>query len=196
MKEIEEMLRESSKRLATYAAESSFEMWSRKDFRLYINFPNITQTEQDRIFNELEVSILGLLTLNFDHAVSVADKKMKPVVEFLGGSVREEFLGLFRELGIEEKLIKQWDLLIDMRFKEYRKHFKYAIKEYKKSKEQEFDEETLNTLARIDTITIDCIAHVRRGNVKDDDPLWKLLKKWIITIEARISELSKIAASA
>jgi len=79
-----------------------------------------------------------------------------------------------------------------MRFKEYREHFKAAIKESGSWKEFRGDEEGRQIWARIETITIDCLTHIRRGNVKKDDPLWKLLRKWLITLEAQISPIAKL----
>jgi len=54
-KEIFAMLRESAGRIAQLVANSAFEFWQRKDFRLYVKFHALSQTEQDRMFNELEV---------------------------------------------------------------------------------------------------------------------------------------------
>lgn len=52
-------------------------------------------------------------------------------------------------------------------------------------------DDSLRTIwARIETITIDCLSHIRRGDVKEDDPLWKLLRKWIITLDAQLTPLT------
>lgn len=191
-KEISEMFSESGKKLAQVAAGSSFEFWQRKDFRLYVNFQSLSQTEQDRMFNELEVSILGLFNLSLDYAISVAKVEYKKLLEVLQKEITYGFLQLFLDLGTEKKFIDQWNKLIEMRFKEYHEDFKTAVKESDSWRELKGDEEMRQTWARIETITIDCLTHIRRGEVKKDDPLWKLLRKWFISLEAQVSPIAKI----
>lgn len=190
-KEIIEILNYTAEKLAESVASLAFEVWSRKDFRLFVNFHNISQTEQDRIFNELEVSILGLLILKFDDGILRKDKEFGLMLEYFENKLIEGFLNLFRNLKLEEKYIKQWKMLIDMRLAEYRKDYKIATKESKKVKEFDKNEESLKiSWARIETITIDCLTHIRRGNVEEKDPLWKFLRKWFINLESKLSPLT------
>jgi len=191
-KEISEMFMQSGKNLAQVAASSAFEFWQRKDFRLYVDFQSLSQTEQDRMFNELEVSVLGLFTLSLDYAISIAKNEYGQLLGILQKEITFGFLQLFLDLGTEKRFVDQWRKLIEMRFKEYREHFKAAIKESGSWKEFRGDEEGRQIWARIETITIDCLTHIRRGNVKKDDPLWKLLRKWLITLEAQISPIAKL----
>lgn len=52
------------------------------------------------------------------------------------------------------------------------------------------DEASLRIVwARIETLTIDCLTHIRRGNVKKDDPLWTLLRKWFIRMDTQLSPM-------
>ncbi len=184
----------ASKNLAQVVASSSFEFFQRKDFRLYVDFNNLSQTEQDRMFNELELSVLGLFILHFEHAVLSSEKEEQRLVfKALGKDLASAFVQLFIDLGIEKKFIDQWNMLIDMRLKEYREDFEAAMKE--SSGWKEFKNETQQTKitwARIETITIDCLTHIRRGKVEEKDPLWKLLRKWLISIEAQIAPMMKL----
>ena len=185
---------ESARALAQVVASSSFEFWKRKDFQLYVDFGNLPQTEQDRMFNELEVSVLGLFFLHFDYAVLAADKEYKAALKFLQKEIIAAFLTLFRDLKIEEKFVKQWEELIDMRLKEYGEDFKIAFKESSQMAEFKGDEEDLRfAWARIETITIDCLTHIRRGKVEEKDPLWKLLRKWLITLNGQLNPIIKFA---
>lgn len=189
--DIIEALNYTAEKLAEAVASFAFDVWSRKDFRLFVNFHNISQTEQDRIFNELEVSVLGLLTLKFDDGISRKDKEFGLMLEYFEDKLIEGFLNLFKNLKVEEKYVKQWKTLIDMRLKEYRKDYKVAIKESGKMKEFDKNEESLKvSWARIETITIDCLTHIRRGNVEEEDPLWKFLRKWIISLESKLAPLT------
>lgn len=193
-KEINEMIDESGQRIANLVASSSFEFWTRKDFRLYVNFNSLDKTEQDRIFNELEVSVLGLFTLHLDNAISLTSAKEKKIVlNLLKESISSGFLQMMSDLGIENKFLKEWKILIDMRIDEYKKDFKTAVKESSNWKElKNEDEEMKLAWSRIETITIDCLTHIRRGDVKKEDPLWKLLRKWFITLDSQLAPIAKL----
>lgn len=185
-KEIVEMMTGAGRNLAQVTASSSFEFWQRKDFRLYVNFQNITQTEQDRIFNELEVTILGLFTLHLDYALLVTAKDYKVVIQALQKEIVSGFLQLFLDTGVEQKFVKQWNMLIDMRFKEYREDYATALKESLSMKEFKGEEELRVTWVRIETMTIDCLTHIRRGKVEEKDPLGGLIRKWLITLDTSL----------
>lgn len=193
-RETAKLITETSKNLAQFVAHSSFEFFQRKDFRLYVDFNKLSQTEQDRMFNELELSVLGLFILHLDHAISFTQKEEQVLVfKAFRKDLAPAFVQLFIDLGIQRKFIDQWNVLIDMRFKEYRKDFEIAMKESSGWKElKNENQKTKITLARIETITIDCLTHIRRGDVKKDDPLWKLLRKWLITLDAQISPIASL----
>lgn len=195
-KVIKETLEYSAGKISESVASFAFDVWQRKDFRLYVNFPNITQTEQDRIFNELEVSILGLLILKIDYFISEEDKEFAKVLLYFRSKLIEGFLNIFRNLKVEEKLVKQWEKLIDLRLKEYKEHFAIAIKESAKAPEFKKDKQYLRIdWARIETITIDCLSHIRRGRIEENDPLWKFLRKWFIDLEGKFSPLTDAIVS-
>lgn len=189
--ETAKLLAEASHNIAKMIAGSAFEFWQRKDFRLYVDFGNISQTEQDRMFNELEVSLLGLFMVQFDNAVETAKEEEKKLVfKSFQKDLPSAFLQLFVENGVEKKYIDIWKKLINMRLKEYRADLKTAIKESSKWKEFQSDREEIKIQwARIETITIDCLSHLRRGEVKKDDPLWKLLRKWFVSLDTKISPM-------
>lgn len=192
--EIDKMIGDAGQRIANLVAGSSFEFWNRKDFRLYVNFNSLDRTEQDRIFNELEVSVLGLFTLHLDNAISlISAKEKKVVLNLLKESISSGFLQMMSDLGIENKFLKEWKILIDMRIDEYRKDFKTAVKESSNWKElKNEDEEMKLAWSRIETITIDCLTHIRRGDVKKEDSLWKLLRKWFITLDSQLAPIARL----
>lgn len=185
------LLAQASSRLIQIVPSASFEFWQRKDFRLYIVFNTISQTEQDRIFNELELTILGLFILHLEHAILTAhEQEQKLVYSSFKNDLIPAFLQLFKDNGIEKKYINQWKVLIDMRLKEYREDFKTAIEETQKMTEFKGEEVLKIAWARVETLTIDCLTHIRRGKVEADDPLWKLLRKWIISVDGQLSVLT------
>lgn len=191
-KDIVEMMTGAGRNLAQVVASSSFDFWQRKDFRLYVNFENITQTEQDRMFNELEVTILGLYTLHLDYALLVTAKDYRIVIQALQKEIVSGFLQLFLDSGVEQKFVKQWKMLIDMRFKEYREDYNTALKKSLFMKEFKREEELRIAWARIKTMTIDCLTHIRRGKVEEKDPLWSLIRKWLITLDTSLQSFTTL----
>ncbi len=191
-KDIVPMMLSAAQRLGQLVASESFEFWKRKDFRLYVTFHNLSQAEQDRIFNELEVSLLGLFILQFDYAQTIADKGEKAVLKTFQQELVPGFLRLMEETGIAKENLKVWQQVIDIRLKEYRRDLKVALKESLSMEGFSGDEELRFTWARIETITIDCLTHIKRGDVKEGDPLWKLLRKWFITLDARLFPITRL----
>lgn len=193
--EVDKMLGDAGRNIANLVASSAFDFWNRKDFRLYVNFNSLDRTEQDRIFNELEVSAIGLFTLQLDDAILLTSaKEQKIVFDSLQRSIVSGFLKIMLDLGIANKFLEQWKSLIDMRLEEYTKDLKIAHKESSRWEElKNEDKEIKLAWARIETITIDSLTHIRRGDVEKDDPLWKLLRKWFLNLDSQIAPITNLA---
>ncbi len=86
----------TSKNPGQIIAEASFSFWNTKSFRALVNFEKIDQTEQDRIFNELEVTGLGLAALYSVQLKSLA----------IQNEVVNSFMDIMHGLPIEKKFIK------------------------------------------------------------------------------------------
>ena len=164
-----------------------------------IDFDKISQTEQDRIFNELEVSFLGLFYLYLDNLSSqLENQEEKALVEQLKPALKKGFISLYEDLKIEKKFIDIWKELINMRFEEYEKDFKLLIKEGKKAKEIskackviKNDEKFGLFWARNQTITLACLQHIRRGKLDHKDPLRKYLQDWVVNVDKIYSDAIK-----
>lgn len=168
-----------SEKIAIVAAQASFDFWKDLEFRKMIDFERISQTDKDRIFNELEVTVLGLVALHAEH---------QPVLIDLERQVIHAFLNMYIKLGVEEGYVKIWKKLINLRFKEYKRDFRLALKESKNWEEIE-DENFRVIWARVETLTIDGLSHIRRGKVEKDDPLWSYLRKWLTMMEVVMSRV-------
>lgn len=186
-----ELIMQTGEKFGEIIAQVSFDFWQDQTFRILINFESINKTEQDRIFNELEVSVLGLLILNLDNAIQTSKSDdIEAFYSMLSKASTNGFLNLYKKLNIPQKYIDEWKVLIDMRLEEYRKDFKVAQKESKSLKEIKEDPELGVIWAKVETITIDCLSHIRRGDVKPDDPLWKMLRKWFTMLEVTFDKLT------
>lgn len=190
-KKIAVMMLDAGQKIAQMIASDSFELWQRKDFRMYIEFHKLDQTEQDRIFNELEVSLIGLYVLRLDQAIIGSPREKEIAFKALREGIQGGFLKLLSDSGVESKFIKQWEVLMDMRLKEYREDLKIAMKMSEKDKNFEGKDASLRPAwARAETMKIDCLSHIRRGRFDEKDPLWKFLTKWFITMDARLNPLT------
>jgi predicted transport protein len=190
-KEIAKMMLEAGERIAQMIASEAFELWQRKDFRIYIEFHKLDQTEQDRIFNELEVSLIGLYVLRLDQAIQNAPQEKAIAFKALKAGIQEGFLKFMGDQGVEQKFVNQWKLLMDIRLKKYREHLKIAMKMSEKDKNLKGKDSNLRPAwARVETIKIDCLSHIRRGKFDQHDPLWKFLTKWFITMDSRLSPIT------
>lgn len=187
----EEILKNLGKVLANVVAKVSFMIWQKEDFREMISFDKISQTEQDRIFNELEVSFLGLFYLYLDNLSSqLENQEEKELVEQLKPALRKGFISMYEDLKIEEKYITIWKELINMRFEEYEKDFNALMKEGAKMKKLK-DGKIRLFWARVETITLDCLQHIRRGKLELKDPLRKYLQDWVVNIDKIYSDAIK-----
>ncbi len=81
--------------LAQVIAEASFTLWKEEEFRKIISFNNLSQEEQDRIFNELQVSFLGLLILQLDRHIVDTHSKDQQMYHLLRDDVIDCFLQIY-----------------------------------------------------------------------------------------------------
>ncbi len=161
--------------LGVLISQGSFDFWQDEKFRQQIDFEKISQTEQDRIFNELEVSVLGLGILKYPH---------------LEEQIIDSFMDLMQEVGIQKEFLDTWRQLIDLRVREYTEDYQTAINETKDFKELKNKEERV-VWSRIETITIDCLTHIRRGKVEKSDGLWKMLRDWFLMLDFAMEKIVK-----
>lgn len=185
---MQDLIVEAGKNLSQVIAEMSFKFWKEDKFRRFIDFERMSQTEQDRVFNELEVSALGLWLLKLDiiHEESTYDDDKKMIEKIRTGLIAG-FLKLYEDLGIESKFIKDWKTLIDMRLRQYRSDYKLLLSELKKNKDHKDD---AKVLAMVQTIILDCVSHIRRGELEQDDPIIKLVRLWVLTLNKMFEEFS------
>lgn len=180
-----------STELVKIIAQASYDLWENNNFREIIKFDSLSQAEKDRIFNELEVSILGLfiLQVDSDRKLSIFLDQKHTLLKFHKYLIIG-FLDLYNNLNIEEIFIKQWKKLIDIRMEEYYKDFKLLLGESKSMKEFKKDDDEFKIIwARVETITLDCVSHIRLGKLDPQDPLIKFLQKWIVTFDTSFSKL-------
>ncbi len=189
----QQVIKRAGKGLAGIVAQISFKLWSEEAFRELIDFDKISQTEQDRIFNEIEVTFLGLFNLYLINLRAQVPKEDHPeMLTDLQVALKEGFLSIYEEMSLPEIFVKQWRTLIDMRFSEYETDFKLFLEESEKIDQLSSKDISLKLKwARVETITMDGWSHIRRGDIDEADLLRKYLQKWVIDLDAIFSESVK-----
>ena len=116
---LDQMADATAAALSQAAASAAFHLFKDKQFKKSAGFNRLSQTEQDRIFNELVVANLVLFMLVFEAPdLRVAEESRG----YLGGvnkRIPQANVQNLRELGIESKYLRDWEKLIDMRYEEY-----------------------------------------------------------------------------
>lgn len=166
--------------LSQAAASAAFGLFKDKRFRKLAGFDRLSQTEQDRIFNELVVANLVLFMLVFEAPdLRVADEQRA----YLAGVTKKipvAYVQNLKELGIEARYLQDWEKLIGMRYEEYSRdrHDVRAAAMELESKERSLNMETLSKiqiLVPVQTVAIGCHDHICRGKTAGKDDLFKLI---------------------
>ena len=174
---------------ARLVAELSFKIWQGEDFRQMIRFDGLSQTEQDRIFNELEVTFIGLLIIHLESLKLQNDsEKDKELLSAAQDVITRSFLNIYKELKIDQKNLNQWETLLGMRIAEYKRDFEALMNESRKMKEFKKNPDFKYIWARVETLTLDGLSHIRRGKLDEKDPLRKYLQAAIVGLDRGFAE--------
>lgn len=160
-------------------ADSAFKVIQKKKFRKMAGFSGLSQTEQDRIFNELLVNGLSLAILIFRTVKERSSGEKRSYFNELQMEMASAYPNWLKELGTDVKFVEKWKGLIKMRCDEYEKDFK----EYKKELP---DPQKANPWVHI--VSIGCHHHIRRGKTDEKDPMFKFVIEWISGLSEMISK--------
>jgi len=161
------------------AASTAFQLFKDERFRKLAEFDRLSQTEQDRIFNELVVANLVLIMLTFEAPdLRLANEYREYLVE-VKKWIPQAYVQNLRDLGIEAKYLQDWEKLIDMRYEEYARdrHDVRAAAMELESKERSLNMNTLSKiqmLVPVEVAAIGCHHHICRGKTTGKDELFKL----------------------
>jgi len=164
---IEQMAGATAAGLAEASAHHAFGLFRDKQFRRLAAFDALSQTEQDRIFNELVVSNLVLLMLVLeapdlrvppefrDHLLKVKELIPKAYVDKLGA------------LGVEPEHQRDFTKLISLRYDEYARdrHDVRAAAMQLEAAEKTMDLDDLSKiqlLVPVQAVAIGCHHHICR----------------------------------
>ena len=166
--------------LSQAAASAAFHLFKDKGFRKLAGFDRLSQTEQDRVFNELVVANLVLFMLVFEAPDLRVANESRDYLAGVKKRIPQAYVQDLKNLGIEAKYLQDWEKLIDMRYEEYARdrHDVRAAAMKIESKERSLDMDTLSkiqVLVPVQAVAIGCHHHICRGETKGKDDLFKLI---------------------
>ena len=177
---LDQMADETASALVRTAASSSFKLFRDKKFRQLAGFGQISQTEEDRIFNELVVASVVLIMLVLEAPDLRVAKEFKEYLTDLIKKIPKAHLDYLKESGVKSKKhLREWKKLIDLRYKEYArdKHDVRAAAMQIESSEKGLDLDDLSKiqmLVPVQAVAIGCHHHICRGETDGQDDLFKL----------------------
>ncbi|MDR3642640.1 MAG: hypothetical protein P4L74_03380 [Candidatus Doudnabacteria bacterium] len=111
--------------VAMLIAQESFHKFREPEFRKQLNFSNLDQEEQDRIFNELVITGLCLVYLTLERGeLENAHEKSRETFRQIKNQLAGGYARTLAEGGVEKEFTDLWYQLIAMRCEEYRQDFK------------------------------------------------------------------------
>lgn len=181
---VEELVRYTADNLVQAAWCHTFKLFRSRKFRKLLNFGALEQVEQDRIFNELTVTAVLLIMFILEAPDLRVPDDLKAYFHLLKDEIPKAHLNALKELGIEEGYLTTWRRLLDLRYEEYQKD-KLGMREAAmelESREGPLTVEGLKNiqiLLPVQTLAIGALSHIRRGKLDENDPLFKILLKWV-----------------
>ena len=180
--------------LVRAAAGSAFELFRDTEFRRLASLEQLSQTEQDRIFNELVVASVVLIMLLLEAPDLRMATDFRAYCAELRARIPRAHVSQLRSLGIEGEHLREWERLITMRYEEYARdrHDVRAAAMHIESLEKSLSVDGLSKiqlLVPVQATAIGCHHHVCRGNTDGRDELFKAILRSLsrLYLELRVT---------
>jgi len=172
---------------------SAFEFFRDSRFRQSVDFEKQSHVEQDRIFNELQVSAMNLCLFCLEQRESIIRLDdfhfWKEVYERIPVAFEEKLLSF----GVDKGNARLFKDLIGIRHEEYAGIME-ANDEWM-NREDEFhaiaDNRIKESMIRVHALVIGTADHIRRGKLKKDDKLMKHVRSWLLPLDVKINRFIK-----
>jgi hypothetical protein len=114
-----ESLDQAADALVRAAAGSAFDLFRDTEFRRLASLAQLSQTEQDRIFNELVVASVVLIMFLLEAPDLRMANEFRAYCAELRARIPRAHMIQLRSLGIQDEHLQDWERLINMRYEEY-----------------------------------------------------------------------------
>ena len=191
---LDQMADTTASALVKAAAGSAFALFQDRRFRRLADLDRLSQTEQDRIFNELMVSFIVLIMLTLEAPDLRIPGEFRDYCALLNKKIPKAHVDQLRDLGVETEHLQTWEKLIDLRYEEYARdrHDVRAAAMQIESSEKRLDMDGLSKiqiLVPVQAVAIGCHHHICRGHTENRDELFKAtlnaLFKFYVEIRVR-----------
>ena len=177
---LDHMANETAAALVRAAGGFAFKLFQDRQFRQLAAFDHLSQTEQDRIFNELVVASIVLIMLVLEAPDLRVASEFRAYLSDLIKKIPEAHIDYLRTSGVEAVHLRDWEKLIAMRYEEYARdrHDVRAAAMQIESSEKGLDLDDLSKiqmLVPVQAVAIGCHHHICRGDTKGRDELFKLI---------------------
>lgn len=178
LESFDHMVNETAAALVQAAAGSAFNLHQSKQFRRLAGFERLTQTEHDRIFNELVAASLILVMFILEAPDLRVAAEFREYLSDLNKRIPEAHQNFLKVAGVENEHLRDWEKLIAMRYEEYArdKHEVRAAAMQIASADKRLklhDLSEIQMLVPVQTVAIGCHHHICRGETEDRDDLFK-----------------------
>jgi hypothetical protein len=178
---------------AEIVAAKSYSLWKDSAFRDQNNFKKISNKLQDKIFNELQVTALLYVMFFLEEKGEEVKNRHAVVYSNIAEYMERAFIELMADVEISSAHLSLWEKLIKKRADEYRKDMKFVRKESNNwdvfEGEDKFLRETWVRIITLSLATTKLIKKDTKTTMKD--PVWKTIRRWLISIEVELNETFK-----
>ena len=176
---LEQMADVTAAGLAQSAAGAAFHLFREKQFRRLAGLDQLSQVEQDRIFNELVVAFVVLIMLLLEAPDLRVAGEFRDYLAALNKTISKAHVNYLRTLGVETNHLRDWEKLMAMRYEEYARdrHDVRAAAMQIESAEKSLDLDDLSKiqmLVPVQAVAIGCHHHICRGKTEERDDLFNL----------------------
>ena len=166
---------------------SAYAVFLDRHFREKVNFAKQTQTEQDRMFNELVVTAMLLLISIIKDKLYLIEGERHNFWRQVLEQVPKNLVDWLGSLGIAKEYLDIWRKLIDLRLNEYQQRQSQTRRTWAEEIANHPEEEQLNdAMVRVETLTVSSMLHLTRGKAERDDPLRRRLRTWLSVLNNKL----------
>lgn|GEM_PF-5150580 len=183
----------ASKLVRELVAIKSYSLWKDAQFRELTGFYNLTNKQQDKIFNNLQLAALLYVLLFLEDRAKKSGDLNSVIYVNISEYVFDSFLNMMQDVNLTNKQINLWKKLINLREREYKQDLKYIIKESKKwDIFNKADKKLYEAWGRLATISLGVLRHIKRDyKYSSKYRLWRLIRKWLVSIEVELVNIFK-----
>lgn len=177
-----ERMEAKSRKLVLFGANRALAIFRDKEFRALAKFNQISEGEQNRIFNELTVTNLILLMLTLDQLAREAEgRERKEYLLALRQAAPQYFREFIRRINIPKNLAEIWSQLVDLRYNQYGRDF-IGWRGAALNDEKLADLGSDNRLMIFQATVFGLYEHLTRGKIKKADPLYRFLQSYLVFV--------------